>query len=393
MLRSLIISPGGALGIQLEQILKESHRVDTMRRLDRYPEPLALGSALRSVEPHVVFISMDQPDVVADIVRQVRNLSRGTVVVAVASDSDPDLLLRVMRLGIREFLGQPFKMSAVQEIIGRVEESKRSEPLTAAKGDCVYAFLPAKMGVGSTTLAVHTALALARKPESRTLIMDLDLNTGLVAFMLGVKPGGNTVIDAAESAHDIDPALWAKLVISQGQLDILQAGSFRANYRIDPTNLRTLLDYARRNYQAICVDMSGVMEKFSLEVLQEARRIYLVVTPELPALHLAQSKLTLLRDMELLGRVEILLNRDHTHTGMPMAELEKVLGQPVTLTIPNQYAALGKAMMAGKSIEPGTALGRRIEELADRIIPSRVSEPDEKGAFAGLFALKKKFAL
>ena len=51
----------------------------------------------------------------------------------------------------------------------------------------------------------------------------------------------------------------------------------------------------RRNYQALCFDLSGNLERYSLEIMQECKRILLVCTPEIASLHLAREKMAFLR--------------------------------------------------------------------------------------------------
>jgi hypothetical protein len=59
------------------------------------------------------------------------------------------------------------------------------------------------------------------------------------------------------------------------------------------------LSFARRQYSTICVDLSGMMERYSVEVLHEAKQVFLVATSELPVLHLAREKLAFLRSQDL----------------------------------------------------------------------------------------------
>ena len=62
-------------------------------------------------------------------------------------------------------------------------------------------------------------------------------------------------------------------------------------------------------YQVLCFDLSGNLEKYSLELMRESKRIVLVCTGEIASLHLAREKLVLLKEMGLSGRVLVVLNR------------------------------------------------------------------------------------
>ncbi|MGC4052268.1 MAG: hypothetical protein QM757_23290 [Paludibaculum sp.] len=67
-----------------------------------------------------------------------------------------------------------------------------------------------------------------------------------------------------------------------GQMDVLHSGRLNPDFRIESSQVRNLLEFARRHYRAICVDLSGNLERYSLEIMHEAKRIFLVVTPEIP---------------------------------------------------------------------------------------------------------------
>ena len=65
----------------------------------------------------------------------------------------------------------------------------------------------------------------------------------------------------------------------------------------------------RRNYQAYVSICRAMLEKYSLEIMHEAKKIFLVCTPEIPSLHLAREKCLYLKHLDLQDRICILLNR------------------------------------------------------------------------------------
>jgi Flp pilus assembly CpaE family ATPase len=206
------------------------------------------------------------------------------------------------------------------------------------------------------------------------LLADFDLNCGIIAFLLHLE-ADRSLLDAAEHAPQLDEELWPKLVSRVGGLDVLPAGPMRPGFRIELPAVRYLLDFARRNYDVICADLSGLMERYSVELMQEAKRIFLVCTPELPSLHLARQKLEYLRSLDLENRVSLLLNRANKRALISSADIEKIIGLPVQLEIPNDYRGVHKAMSNAKPIEARSELGKCFTELARRI---RAKEPEDK---------------
>jgi pilus assembly protein CpaE len=316
----------------------------------------------------------------------------GTQIVAVNRACHPDALIETLRAGIREFVAPPFELQAVQQALQRLELILERKPPSIESTDAVMAFLPSKAGVGCSTVALNTSMMLAQLPDTKTLLADFDLNCGMIAFMLQMD-SQYSIMSAVENAHQMDENLWEKLVKSFGQLDVLPAGKLVPGSRIEAIQIRYLLEFARRNYKAICLDLSGILEKFSIEILHEANQIFLVCTPEVPSLHLAREKLRFLRGLELGDRVKILLNRAQRHTLIPIAEVEKLLQLPVYMSFPNDYVGVHKSITAGKHVNPASALGEGFRALAESIRSgSKPPQPVKsvKSGFMELLRSRKK---
>ncbi|MGH9657328.1 MAG: AAA family ATPase, partial [Bryobacteraceae bacterium] len=171
----------------------------------------------------------------------------------------------------------------------------------------------------------------------------------------------------------MDENIWDKIVSKVQGMEVLPAGRLSPGVRVEGNQIHLILDYARRNYSAICVDLSGMMEKYSLEVLHEAKRVFLVSTPELPSLHLAREKLAYLKAQGLDSRVSILLNRAQKRHQITIAEMEKLFGLPIHMTFPNDYSGVHKALTEGKQVSATSELGTRYQELAETMVTKRTS--------------------
>jgi len=374
MLKGVVICPDADLSAELKDVLQDTHRVAIVRELRQYPGPVELIRFVRAAAPEVVFLSVADRKSALEMAARITEQAPGTQIVAVHHTCEPEALLETMRAGIREFLSRPFDAETVPQSVQRLEELLERRPPAIESTDSVLAFMPSKAGVGCSTIALNTSIMLAQQAEMKVLLADFDLNCGLIGFMLQLETP-YSVVSAAENAHAMDEDLWQRLVTSRGQLDVLPAGPFLPGFRIEPTQIRYLLEFARRNYKAICLDLSGVLEKFSLEILHESKQIFLVCTPEVPSLHLAREKLKFLRSQDLESRIRVLLNRAQRRSMLPIAEVEKDLGVPVFQTFPNDYAGVHRALTAGKSVNPDSDLGRGFRTLAESI--SKSSQPPQ----------------
>jgi pilus assembly protein CpaE len=384
MMRGVIICPDRELADRLQSALASARRLAILRKLDSYPNPAELTRFLRASAPELIFLSVESRETAIEVAQGIQQEAPGTQVIAISRTCDANTLLETMRAGIREFLSPPFEPRMLEEALDRLQGSLDQHPPMFNSTDALYAFLPAKAGSGTTTIAVNTALALASIENNESLLVDMDLNSGMVGFMMLLE-SQFSVVDAAENALEMDENLWTKIISKSGKLDVIPAGKLSPGFRIENTQIRHILDFAKRNYKTICVDLSGMMEKYSVEVLHEAKQVFLVCTPELPALHLAREKLNYLRSQDLQHKVCILLNRAQKRHQISMEEMENLFGLPVHMAFPNDYTGVHRALTAGKPVDTASELGRKYRELAEKMAPAAraVEEPRKRPSLFG----------
>ena len=387
MLRGIIVCPDTDLSERLEALLGEIGIVNVTRALDRYPNTLELVRFLRAHAPQVIFLSTESTAKALDLAKEVEKTTPGVQIVAVSRSMDPQILLEVMRAGIREFASLPFDRQALVDALLRVKEAVQARPPAIETTNQVYSFLPSKAGVGTSTIALNTAVAMSRVPNHSVLLSDFDLNSGMMRFMLKLD---NTycVTDAAEHSLEMDESMWPTMVTTMDKLEVLHAGKLNPDFRIEPTQIRHLMEFMRRNYSALCFDMSGNLERYSLEIMHESKRIFLVCTPEIPSLHLAREKYLYLKQLDLGERVSILLNRCQKRPLITPQQIEQLLGLPVYMTFPNDYQGVQRAMTAGRWVDSSTELGKQFTVLAQTMLDARVPQSAEsKKRFIEFFSV------
>jgi len=380
-LRSIIISPDHELGRRLTAALEATGQVEVDRTLDHYPTSLELVRTLRALATDVVFINFESLKQGLETVRFLEADGSLRQIVGFQNHIDTAVLRETMRAGVREFLTDPFEPRAVLESMESVKTLLKLRPAMAESTNQIFSFLPSKAGVGASTIAVNVSGALARRPNTRVLLSDFDLSSGMLRFMLKLN-NEFSVPDAISRVGDIDENLWPQLVTPVAGMDVLHAGRINPSYRIEPAQVANLLTFMRRTYQVLCFDLSGNLEKYSMELMQESKRILLVCTGEIPSLHLAREKLAFLRDMGLSGRVSIILNRMRKNPLFSQTQVEELLGQPVVRVFPNDYLAVNHAVEEGKLLDAGSELGQNFAQFAAQLM----DQPEVKQA-----ASKRKF--
>jgi pilus assembly protein CpaE len=377
MIPAVIVSPDPELAQQLEAALADLGQVLVVRSLNDYPAEPDLVRLIRALAPQLFFISVASVERALEVARQIEACAPGIQVMAFDRHCDQTILLELMRAGIREFVSLPLTIHELPNALLRLNAALQRKPPSIESTDLLFSFLPSKPGVGCTTIALNTSIALAASPQTKVLLADFDLNCGMIGFLLHLD-NSRSIVDAAENAANLDENMWSRLVHSRGKLDILATGAARPGYRIESAQIHYLLEFARRNYQAICADLSGLLEKFSVEVMQQSKRIFVVCTAELPSLHLARQRVDFLRSLELESRVSLLLNRAEKHPIIPSSEIERMIGLPVAMEFPNSYKGVHDSFTGAKPVDPASELGKRFTELARQLLSRNAAPPPPK---------------
>ena len=279
-----------------------------------------------------------------------------TAIFAVAATSEPEQILQAMRAGANEFLAWPShdEAGASLDEAFRTALTRTTDRIRAAKGtdrrsSLTMSFFGAKGGVGTTTLAVNSAIDIARVSKRPTLIVDLHQFTGEVALFCGVRPRF-TVVDAIDNLHRLDAEFLRELVTRhKSGLDIL-AGAEQVD-RPGPQDapaLEQLLQVLSRFYEFIIIDAGTVTGPCAQVAVYGAEAIYVVANPDVPSIRNTQRLVD--RVCQLGGdreRVRVLLNRTSEQHLIAPKQIETALGQAVHQAFSSDYGTVSAALNSG----------------------------------------------
>ena len=135
-----------------------------------------------------------------------------TTVMVYTSRLDPNVMVRSMRAGAREFLSDPIDANALSDALMRAGSRRTGGKGTAKKaGGKLLVFLGGKGGSGVTTVACNFAVALVQECQQSAVLVDLDLPLGDAALSLGLTTQFSTA-DALQNADRIDTNFFTKLL-------------------------------------------------------------------------------------------------------------------------------------------------------------------------------------
>src|SRR5919106_373136 len=250
------------------------------------------------------------------------------------------------RAGANEYLAWPLDDSFTAAIHRAAE---RSKPKDGSRNSCVMSFFGVKGGTGTTTLAVNTAIELARTSKKPTLIIDLHQFLGEVALFLGVRPRF-TLVDALDNLHRLDAEFLRELVVKHKTgLDILAGGEqIDRPGPQDAAVLEQLIQVLGRTYDYIVIDAGMLTGPCADVAVFAADSIYLVANPDIACIRNANR---LIDRMGQLGanrdRIRVLLNRMSDNHQIGPKQIETTLGVSLHMVFPNDYEVVAGALNSG----------------------------------------------
>ena len=213
-----------------------------------------------------------------------------------------------VRAGVVDFLRRPLGSADLTQLFERVAGGGRG---AASDLGTVTAFLSNKGGVGKSTLAVNTAVGLAKDEPGEVLLIDASLQMGVCAAMLDVTPE-STLADAARQRGRLDATLLRQLTTPhESGVDLIAAPPSAVEAGdIDDELVAQILTIGRRSYRHVVVDTFPVLDGTVVSTLDAADLAYVVVENVVPTVRGASRLVSLLRD---LGHPEerrrVVLNR------------------------------------------------------------------------------------
>ncbi len=379
-MRTVIAVPDPALNHELTTALGEFPEIELVRQIQIYPEPDDFLRIIRARKPDFVFLSTEDFQKFQALAAVVDDRMPGLPVISVAGEPNPkELIPKLMHLGVRELLEAPITHQKLGEAIAAIAQQLAKHPSPAVRMGDIYAFFPAKPGVGSSTISVSTSCALADELHVRTLLLDCDLMAGVTKFLLKLG-ASSSIVNALEHADTLDEDLWCQMVGHWDGLEVLHAGELAPPATLTSASLEVVLGFARGLYDTICADLASSLDPFTVQIMREARRIFMVTTPELVPLYLAADRLKHFKDLGLVDKVSLLLNRKNpAHRGLSDTEASQLVGLPIAHRFSNDYPGVQDAILEGVPVSHRSSLGQSIMTLARSLAPE-VSRQDARPA-------------
>ena len=344
------------------------------------------GGKLAGAHLDVVLHATRDSELPGDDLAAIREYTPIPIVLVVSGDAT-DLLEAALDADVADIVPLPqLTENVVFAIRKAARPGRRARTEGARKGRIVTIFSP-KGGTGKTVTASNLAASMAKHERKQTLLLDLDLQFGDAAIMLGLEPE-KTIYDLVVAPGELDSEKLAGYTTRHTSgLDILPAPLRPEDAElVTEAKLARLLEVARESYDVIIVDTSPFFHGPMLATLDRTDELLLVCGLDVPTLKNVRLSL---QTLELLAfptnRIRLVLNRANSKVGMKPGEVEGALDVKVRFELPSD----GKVPLA---VNRGTPLvladdkadfSRSVRQMAKSLLPEEAVKAGQKRKLFG----------
>jgi pilus assembly protein CpaE len=329
----------------------------------------------------VIIVELDSnPEHALDLVESICVNSSITVMVYSAR-TDPEMLVRCMRAGAREFLTEPIVLSTIAEALVRASvrrPSVRPAKKTAGK---LLVFIGAKGGSGTTTVASNFAVSLAQQSGQKIALIDLNLPFGDAALDLGINAQYSTA-NALQNVVRLDYLFLSKLMVEHSSGLMVLAAPDRYTH-VEATNetVQRLLTVARQNFNFVVVDAGSRFGATGKALFDDSSMVYLITQVGITELRNSNRLIS-----ELLksngNRLEIVLNRYTPRSlGIDEESITKALTMPAQWKIPSDFPAARNAQNTATPLALNDSPISRVIRQMTRTACGLSPNPEKKKRF------------
>lgn len=269
----------------------------------------------------------------------------------------------LLELGLTEYLPRPLTRDMVLDqlrpkLMGDVAANHID------RGGHVVSICGAQGGAGATSIAINLALQLAETTKAKVALLDLHLQGGETAVMLGVRPGPGLRI-ALENPMRADTLFLERAAIEVNERVCLVSADedLDAQLEITEAGVRHVLGLLRQRFNYIVVDVPVPFPPSIYPVITLSRHVMVLLEAEVTGLRNAHALRAAVTNIAGKDRVFTLLNRAGRPGGLPRAAVIKALGAEPDIIVPD----LGKGMT--EAVNLGIPALKHVRKLRRHLAP------------------------
>ncbi len=336
-------------------------------------------SKVQSEQPDLVILDVMLPDAngieICHRIRQGMNLVDLPIII-LSGQTDLASKIHGLEAGADEYVTKPVDP---KEIVARVKallaRSQRMHQTQAPnRQGRVIGFIGAKGGVGTTTVALNVALAMALRGR-KAIAVELRPYYGAFTRQLGLKPTAtlSELLELVPKSIN-ERQLLPRLLSYTGGLQVLVGPQQLKDYRdIQPEQVDALLSVLTQICEYTVLDLPHMPSVANRAALRACQGIYLVLEADPPTLAAAQALMELLRAWGITTTLvkAVIVNRAQVNYPLAATDIERVLGCEIAATIQATPDLALNALTTGRPLvisAPDSLTAKGLMDLAERVV-------------------------
>ncbi|MCS7239007.1 MAG: AAA family ATPase [Thermoguttaceae bacterium] len=348
VLRVAIVDPDDRRRDTLKQQLLGIDLVWLEAECSRYE---FFADVVAQATPEIGIVGLDaDPEKALRLVERVVETVPQCDVLVTSSSSDGNLILQAMRAGAKEFLTWPIRLEDLLAALGRISERRFGRSDSRPRGCQVITVAGCSGGVGSSSIAVNLACALAAREKNSVVLVDLDLALGDADLLLDTLPD-YTIADLAQNITRLDYTLLKRSLTRHacGLYLLPRPMQLEDIPLVTPEDFQRIVGLLKATFTHLVIDISKAFNQLDLLALEMANHILLVTQLELASLRNVVRLLSSFKQTEgLAQKVKIVVNRVGLDSGhISIKKAQETIGQEFYWQIPNDYRTMIEARNNG----------------------------------------------
>ncbi|MEA1867391.1 MAG: AAA family ATPase [Thermodesulfobacteriota bacterium] len=284
-----------------------------------------------------------------------------------------EIMKKALKMGIREFFSEPIKKEEVEIAFARYKKNLEHGKPQKGKHGKILSMLGSKGGMGSTTVAVNLAEALAQTGDSvRICLVDLNLEFGDIPLFLDIEPS-NTIADVTQNILRLDSEFLSSAMIKHdsGIYILAPPVSPEEAEIVSLDGVKQIFSLMQGMFDYIVVDSNRSLDQIAMVALGLSENVFVITQLDLASLKNAKRFVDICLNMGFdKPKFSPVINRYDKNADISLAEAEKVLSQKVFWLIPSDYVTVVTSINQGKSFihtANSSKVTKSFKEMALRI--------------------------
>jgi pilus assembly protein CpaE len=355
--------------IRIVLAVNDARLADHLSGLAAESDEFEVATTLR--DPQELRGALPRPDVDAVVVHDRRGavplieITRELTVahpdlglVLIVAENSPEVLRSGMQAGARDVIAEPIGLEQLETSVlaaAAWTQALRRRAARDAHGELVglgrvVTVVGAKGGVGTTTVAVHLALAARDLGEASVCLVEYDLQAGDLRAFLDL-PYRRSVVDLAAVADELTARHLQETLYTHatGMRVLLAPLEGEQSEMVSAAAARNILTAIRTREDLTIVDAGTALTEASAIAAEMADTVLIVTTPDVVSLRGVSRLCSQWERLKVEPpEVAVLLNRTSRRLEVPPDLARRVVPVPVLqTTVPADFFALESAINTG----------------------------------------------